>query len=352
MRFVFQIMSTKALAASMLFVAPLLAGSASAQEIPRTDEVIVVERLIIDAHITRADGEPIPNLQAEDLEVKIDGSPAEVAAVDWFPEEGTFVDPETGARVTRMDDSSRGRLLVFFFQTDFQRARVKGQMRMVDHAQEFLATLTADDKVAVVQFDSKFKVLEDFTNDHARLREAIERSLQIDDYFWRYDGRWPTIARYITVEKGEQAASPERALRILGEALQRMDGIKSIVMFGWGLGEYGGGGTMLYREFAPTQLALETARASIFSLDVSDADWHTLELGLRKMSEETGGFYEKTHLFPTLAMDRLRRTLSGRYEIVLFKPEGLKDGPHHEVDIKVKIKGDVRVLTRGTWIEH
>jgi VWFA-related protein len=330
----------------------LIAVPGPAQEPPRAGEVIVVERLIVDAHITWPDGEPIPNLTAGDLEVTIDGQPAEIDGVDWFPEEGTFVDPETGARMTPLSDSSRGRLLVFFFQTDFQRARVKGQMRMVDHAQEFLSTLTSDDLVAVVQFDSKLKVLEDFTNDHERLKEVIERSLRIDDYFWRYDGRWPSISRYLTVEMGEKAATPERALRYVGEALQRMDGVKSIVMFGWGLGEYAGQGRMSYREFEPTQLALETARASIFSLDVSDADWHTLELGLRKMSEETGGFYEKTHLFPTLAMDRLRKTLSGRYEIVLFKPDNLKPGPHHEVDIKVNIKGDVRVLTRGTWIER
>ena len=339
-------------APSLLALACLAPTPANGQEVPRRNEVIVVERLVVDAHITKPDGEPIPNLTGDDLEVKIDGKVAEIDGVDWFPEEGTFVDPTTGARMTTLSDSSRGRLLVLFFQTDFERARIKGQMRMIDYAKEFLSTLTPDDLVAVVQFDSHLKILEDFTNDRTRLEEAIEKSLRIDDVFWRDDGRWPTISRFLTVEKALKAASPERALRYVGEALQHTDGVKSIVMFGWGLGVYAGHGMMSFEEFAPTQLALETARASIFSLDVSDADWHTLETGLRKMSKETGGFYEKTHLFPSLAMDKLRRTLSGRYEIVLFKPDGLKPGPHHEVEIKVKGKGDVRVLTRGTWIEH
>jgi VWFA-related protein len=225
-------------------------------------------------------------------------------------------------------------------------------MRMIEHAKKFLSTLTSDDLVAVVQFDSKLKVLEDFTNDREKLEEAIERSLEIDDYFWRDDGRWPTIARYLSVEKGAKAATPERALRYVGEALQHTDGIKSIILFGWGLGEYAGRGVVSLREFGPTQLSLETARTSVFALDVSDADWHTLESGLRTMAEDTGGFYEKTHVLPTLAMDKLRRTLSGRYEIVLFKPDGIKDGPHHDVEIKVVGKGDVRVLARGTWLEH
>lgn len=332
----------------------VLGGPASvathAQE-PQAREEITVERLIVDAHITWPDGEPIPYLTAEDLEVRIDGRPAEIEGVDWFPEEGSFVDPATGARVTTLSDSRRGRLLVLFFQTDFTRVRAFGQMRMIEHAKRFIETLTPDDLVAVAQHDSKLKLLEDFTNDHERLREVIDASIKIEDVFWRDDGRWPSIARNLSVEKASKAATPERALRHLGEALQHVDGVKSIVMFGWGLGVYGSTGVS-FHEFGPTQLALETARASVFSLDVSIADWHTLEIGLQKMAEETGGFYEKTHILPTMAMDKLRRTLSGRYEIVLFKPENLKDRPIHAVEIKVKGKGDVRVLTRGTWVER
>ncbi len=317
----------------------------------RVDEVIVVERLIVDAHITEWNGEPIPNLTAADLEVRVDGELAEIDGVDWIPEEGTFVDPDTGARVTVLEDSSRGRLLIFFFQTDFQRSRVGGLMRMVKQAKKFLDTLTPEDKVAVVQFDSKLKLLEDFTDDHERLRAAIDRAIRIEDVYWRHDGRWPTIARYLDERRAADVATPEIALRYLGEALQRTDGPKSIVMFGWGLGVYAGHGMVSYRDFASTRLSLETARATIFSLDVTDADYHTLETGLRRMAEDTGGFYEKTHLFPALAMEKLRRTLSGRYEIVLFKPKGLRPGTH-DVEIKVKTRKDVVVLTRGTWIEH
>ncbi len=335
--------------AALAFV---IASVQSTAQAPRAGETMVVERLIVDAHITFPDGEPIPNLTKDDLEVKIDGRQAEIDGVDWFPETGTFVDPETGARMTAVEDSAQGRLLVFFFQTSFERSRIGGLVRMAEHAQNFLDTLTENDMVAVVQFDSQLKIIEDFSNDHTRLREAIQQCLKAEDYFWRYDGRWPSISRHVTVELAQKAAGPERALRYVAEGLQRMDGIKSIVVFGWGLGAYGGHGTMTYPEFEQTQLAIETARAAIFSLDISDADWHTLETGMRKMSRETGGFYEKTHIFPTLAMEKLRRTLSGRYEIVLFKPNKLKEGPSHDVQIKVKGKGDVRVLTRGTWIEH
>jgi hypothetical protein len=351
MSLVFQITVRSPVRLALLALAGALVSAPATAQQPRVGEEITVERLVVDAHITRPDGEPIPYLTTDDLEVRIDGQPAEIEGVDWFPEEGSFVDPKTGARVTTLSDSRRGRLLVLFFQTDFSRVRAFGQMRMIEHAKQFIDTLTPDDLVAVLQHDSKLKLLEDFTNDRERLREVIDASIRIEDVFWRDDGRWPSIARHLTVEKATRAATPERALRYIGESLQPLDGVKSIVMFGWGLGVYGSGGVQ-FREFGPTQLALETARASVFTLDVSIADWHTLEVGLQKMAEDTGGFYERTHVFPSMAMDKLRRTLSGRYEIVLLKPEKLKDRATHAVEIKVKGMGDVRVLTRGTWVER
>jgi hypothetical protein len=43
-----------------------------------------------------------------------------------------------------------------------------------------------------------------------------------------------------------------------------------------------------------------------FSLDVTDADYHSLEAGLQLMAEQTGGF-ARTHIFPTLPCGNLRR---------------------------------------------
>ena len=54
----------------------------------------------------------------------------------------------------------------------------------------------------------------------------------------------------------------------------------------------------------------------------------------------TGGFYVKTHLFANLAIDRVRRAISGRYVLVFAKP----DGPHgvHQIDVDLTgRKGEV-----------
>ena len=64
------------------------------------------------------------------------------------------------------------------------------------------------------------------------------------------------------------------------------------------------------------------ARITIFSLDVTNADYHSLEGSLANIADLTGGAYAKTHIFPGLAMERVRRAISGRYVLVFRKPDG------------------------------
>ena len=58
---------------------------------------------------------------------------------------------------------------------------------------------------------------------------------------------------------------------------------------------------------------------TVFSLDVTNADSHSLEVGLERVAEDTGRFYAKTHQFLPGIMRRLRLALSGHY--VLAKRE-------------------------------
>ena len=78
---------------------------------------------------------------------------------------------------------------------------------------------------------------------------------------------------------------------------------------------------------------MAAARTNIFSLDVTDADYHSLEVYLEQLSDLTGGRYEKTHIFPGIAMKLVERAISGRYVLVFVKPR-LSHGLHSiEVDL-------------------
>ena len=54
--------------------------------------------------------------------------------------------------------------------------------------------------------------------------------------------------------------------------------------------------------FAPAVRALAAARASVFVLDVTSADCHSLEVGLQGVADATGGLYLKTFRLPNLAI--------------------------------------------------
>lgn len=335
-------------------VAALLAFSialaASAQE-QRTQMEITVERMLLDLYVTSPNGEPMTGLGAEDFRVRVDGVDAEIDGVEWvdmtaLPDLDTPIDPESGEVLY----TSPGRLLVFFFQTDKARhgSRVTGQMKMIGQAKEFLTTLGPRDRVAIVQFDSHLKVREDFTNDHEVLERAIDQTLKIDEPPAPKTVYSPSLMTRLDRGEAKRAASPEKALFLIGNALIPIPGPKSLVMFGWGLGRFGSSGVRMTPDYFPAKRALERARTSVFALDVTVADYHSLEVGMKKAAEDTGGFYAKTHMFPQYAMEKLERTISGRYELFVKRPAGLPRGLHR-IEVDVPSRRDATVLVREMW---
>ena len=69
--------------------------------------------------------------------------------------------------------STQGRLLVFLFQKDLTHGRVEGMLRMMRESAAFVDRLGPNDRAAVVVFDSRLHIWQDFTNDRARLSSVL-----------------------------------------------------------------------------------------------------------------------------------------------------------------------------------
>jgi len=95
--------------------------------------------------------------------------------------------------------------------------------------------------------------------------------------------------------------------------------------------------------------ALESARVSVFAIDFTQADYHSLEVGLGKVAEDTGGFYAKTFNFPRQAVDRLQRALVGHYELEVRRPE-LKEHGVHTIEVQTTKRG-AYVMARTTFVD-
>jgi hypothetical protein len=127
---------------------------------------------------------------------------------------------------------------------------------------------------------------------------------------------------------------------LIGDALKPLPGSKSLVLFGHGFGRFSSSGMSMENEYGPARRALIASRTSVFSLDVTDADYHSLEAGLRLVAEQTGGFYARTHIFPDLAIRELSGALAGYYVLFVEKPGTPRT--RHEIQVELtRRKGHV-----------
>jgi VWFA-related protein len=334
------------------------AGPAFAQ-VPQLAERVEVSRVVVDVHVLKDDGSPVTGLTTNDFRVLVDGRPVKVESVRWTREAVALRDtlaaqPPTDAAAGSRAELPRGRQIVLFFQKDLDPSRVEGLMAMLRRAEAFVDGLEPDDRVAVASFHYHLELWSDFTRDRDAVRAILERSIL-------FAGRppegtpadWPALMPAFDRAEGRRAASMEQALVALGKALDGMPGTKAMVVFGHGFGRIVGGGGLRSMavgfdpEYAEARRVLARARVTVYCLDLTRADSHTLEAGLMKVAEDTGGFYLRTHEFPGQAMSRLGAAIAGHYELSFEKP----DLPRGEHVIRVELIGRKGVvLARRTYV--
>lgn len=295
--------------------------------------------------MTEDDGEPIRDLVSADFVVRVDGRRVALESVEWVP----ATEPEAASLVpgeVSWTDAPTiaepvlayppGRLIVLFYQTDHEPVRITGFLRMGTRIDQFLETLLPTDRVAVVSFDSHLKLRLDFTDDQSKIRAAMVACLRKAEPAPVEPGPFPSLARHFDYAAARDASTPERGLDLVARALEPIPGGKSMLYFGWGLGTVGGLSGAVpseKREYRQALRSLSAARVNIFTLDITDADYHTLEYRLEGVSDATGGTYQKTHLFPGAALERVTRAISGRYVLVFVKPAGPRGV--HDVEVKL-----------------
>lgn len=344
-----------AAACSLVLAAAAGAGAAAGQLVRGDDrpaeafrDSLDVHRIEVDVRVIDRRGEPIPGLGAADFRVRIGGREVTVEAVEWSDVPSPAGDAAEGgeASARRPGRQARpeaveprtGRLIVVFFQTaDFyMESKASGHLRMLPRIQGWIDSLAPGDRVALLRYGARLDLDTDFTTDHDLARRAVHRViLGRPDPTERAAPETaappattgPSLADHLDPEAARRAASPEKALRLVAEALTEIPGPKALVWVGWGLGTRHFGRVQSERDYEPAMTALETGRTAVFVLDVSEADYHTLEDGLRQVAWASGGTYSGTWHFPDTAVRLLDQALAGRYTLVLAAPR-LEEGEH------------------------
>jgi VWFA-related protein len=321
-------------------VRPLPAAVSPPGEVYEESIEVALQSVVVRVRDGR--GHAVQGLEAADFRLRLGGRDIPIEAAEWVGETppsgpaGAAPDAELEA-----PPAPPGRLLLFFVQTSFEPSRLTGQMRMRDYARRFLDDLRPEDRAAVVSFDSHLKLRADFTDDRERLREALEASMRPGSEPLLRRGPAPSLARSLDREAARRAANPERGLEVAARALVPIAGDKVVIFLGWGLGRYGANGVTMRPEYEDARRALEAARATVFAIDVTDADYHSLEVGLQQVAADTGGTYAKTNLFPQMAMDRLADAIAGYYVLYFRRPDAAAAPQRLRIDLRDKNRGEV-----------
>lgn len=340
-----------------------------------------MREIIIPLRVIDRKGYPVLGLGPEDLEVTIGGEPVPVRSLVWHASEpfpgsddedaaetgsGLSLGPEElgpAASLRRRDARSvvdeDGRLVVLFVQvghhqvTSLEEAYIGGHLKLRPYVEDLLAKMPPNDRVALVSFDARLKLWEDFTLDHEAVGERIYDAIGFGepDPVPAEDG--PSLFERFDFEAAEDTAEPEEALQIVAEAVEHFPGIKEIVFMGWGIGRYVEGFGIVT---PPSQIrattALRKARAVVHVLDVMQGS-HALASGLKTIAASTGGTYASTDRWPRREVARLGRILRGHYYLVLDPAELPEDAGKLRVELAGHLlEGDAVPRPREIRLHH
>lgn len=305
---------------------------------------VSTSRVVLEARVLDGSGRPLRGLSADDFRLEVDGRATPLESAVWIADA-----PEADAErpTAEAPFRSEGRLVVLLFQKDFAASRLRGLLGGLGQARDLVAPLGPRDRVAVLTYDSHLRLHLDFTADREAVRRAIDESL----LRWPAPlppGPSPSLAAHLDPARALAAASPEQALRALAEALSPLPGTKVVLLFGWGLGRLTGGGVVLDPDYDRARRALDRARATVFCLDVTEADWHSLETGLRQVAADTGGQYFSLHHSAAAPLRHVGAALAGHYLLAFEPPAGPRG--EHRVSLSLARRGGT-VLARGTYAD-
>jgi len=327
--------------------APAAEGSGADQETPTETFRGEIEVALVTLEVRAVDlaGAALRDLAVDDFRIRAARTELPAASVDWVdPRQPLGEEPDWEALAESGTSLPvPGRVVVFFVQADLHESRALGQMKLLPKARELVGTLGPDDLAAVVSFDSQLRLQQDLTDDRERIRDALERSIRPGPAPGLRARRGPSLFAGIDPRQARRAAGAEKGLALVGHALESLERQKIVVYLGFGFGELTPSGVHLPPAYREAVAALDRAHASVFVLDITEADFHSLEVGIQKLAADTGGTYAKTYQFGQLAVDRLASAITGHYLLTVEVPQALRDAPLR-VELRDRRRGSVLLL--------
>jgi VWFA-related protein len=322
------------LALAMLFTASLghlaAGGLAAQQPPPRFEEELVVTEVLLDVLVTDRRGNVVVGLGPQDFVVTEDGEPVEVTAATFYSNRELLESPEVVERLgVPVDTVQVDRYFVLFLHDPRpQMPRVIGQL--MDAArwtrQWVQGSLTPNDHVAVVSYDVRLKVQQDFTTEHRAVAAALDDAVvgRVPSPAARAAGDGsPSLLAELPTDSvlRSRTATLYGGMEQLSRALAAIPGRKNVLLFSMGFGEIDSLGFFVpdTRYYPPMVESLNAANVAIYSVDLIPTSapgslrHHVLGNSLSTLSMDTGGVYYFNFVSFISPLERIAEDNSGYY---------------------------------------
>lgn len=280
-----------------LAAAPLAAQKEPAETF---ENLVEVSEVLIDVLATDAEGHVVRGLTQDDFIVEERGEPVKLTGFSYYT-------TRYGDEGSAAGEVPASRYFVLFFHDPvpnaaYQARRIRQKLVAARDAQSWIETgLSGSDWVAVVSWDSRLKVHQDFTQDRQALVFAIEQAMTHGDPE-KLDPRRPTPAaglpsllRHLPSGKAlrRESQSMNGTLSLLAGALGYIVGRKNLLLFTHGFGQSDEVAQERYRfpERDP-KIALNDHNVAVYPIHLGGRGSGQPQSGyLAELAESTGGFY-------------------------------------------------------------
>jgi VWFA-related protein len=302
-------MLRKIIATAALTLALAPAASRAQEQPPQGQfgEQINVNEVLLDVLVTDAKGNVIVGLSPRDFVVKENGKVVDLTGLTFYSNRRLVGTAKEGVAVETVPED---RYFILFFDDQKDAATEAPELlsRQVEAGQRardwVLKGRQPADWVAVVSYDTKLKVQQDFTRDGRALAEAVAGAMKGKDA----EGNWPSRIKqgegpslYAALPKGnelrDKTGTIYDAMRELARASGNIRGRKNLVMFTTGFGRVNG-----FNQYVPDPRyysgmadALNDNNVAVYGIDLSPAGTiHPLASSMNQLASDTGGQYYGT----------------------------------------------------------
>jgi VWFA-related protein len=299
--------STALAFAAALCLAPALVAQTdqpAQQDQPKGqfEEEIKVQEVLLDVLVTDRQGNVIIGLDKNDFQVSEDGKPVDLTGVTFYSNR-RLVQPsqELAERGVTPDQVPEDRYFVLFFAD--APALLSSQFDAGRRAREWVRKgLLRNDWVAVVSYDSKLKVHQDFTRDRVALQQSIGDAIKGKDS----DGNWPSridASEGPSLRAGlprgndlrKETGTVYDAVRLLADASGAITGRKNLLLFTNGFA----GRIDTFGQYQPDQRyypqmsrALNDNNVAVYPIDLTPVGMaNGLADFMAELANDTGGRY-------------------------------------------------------------